>query len=53
MDGTGKNDEKGICLFKKKGKVKALDEELHSEFCAFPPSLDFDYVPSDHFSTNS
>lgn len=31
MDSSGKNDKQSICLFKKKGKVKALDEELYSE----------------------
>lgn len=33
VDGTGKDDKESICLFKKKGKVKALDEELYSESC--------------------
>lgn len=35
VDGPNKNTSElngtGICLIKKKGKVKALDEELYSE----------------------
>ncbi|KAI4873525.1 hypothetical protein NFI96_011356, partial [Prochilodus magdalenae] len=44
VDGSGKDDECGICLFKKKGKVKALDEELYKN-----DSLDLDAELDTHF----
>ncbi|TSL04391.1 Glutamine--fructose-6-phosphate aminotransferase [isomerizing] 2 [Bagarius yarrelli] len=43
VDGTGKND-KEICLFKKKGKVKALDEELYKN-----DSIDLEMELDTHF----
>uniref|UniRef100_A0AAR2KDS3 glutamine--fructose-6-phosphate transaminase (isomerizing) n=1 Tax=Pygocentrus nattereri TaxID=42514 RepID=A0AAR2KDS3_PYGNA len=44
VDGCGKDDKNSICLFKKKGKVKALDEELYKN-----DSLDLDMELDTHF----
>ncbi|KAK3555718.1 hypothetical protein QTP86_029000 [Hemibagrus guttatus] len=44
VDGTGKHDRGTICLFKKKGKVKALDEELYKN-----DSIDLDMEMDTHF----
>ncbi|XP_046873455.1 glutamine--fructose-6-phosphate aminotransferase [isomerizing] 2-like [Hypomesus transpacificus] len=44
VDGPRKNDNGSICLFKKKGKVKALDEELHKS-----DSIDLDTELDTHF----
>lgn len=42
MDGKTKETSdingKTICLIKKRGKVKALDEELHSKFKSIMPA---------------
>uniref|UniRef100_A0A8B9HS23 glutamine--fructose-6-phosphate transaminase (isomerizing) n=1 Tax=Astyanax mexicanus TaxID=7994 RepID=A0A8B9HS23_ASTMX len=44
VDGCGKVDTNSICLFKKKGKVKALDEELYKN-----DSIDLDLELDTHF----
>ncbi|XP_060792356.1 glutamine--fructose-6-phosphate aminotransferase [isomerizing] 2 [Neoarius graeffei] len=44
VDGTGKHDKESICLFKKKGKVKALDEELYKN-----DTLDLEMEMDTHF----
>ncbi|KAK2827073.1 hypothetical protein Q7C36_017999 [Tachysurus vachellii] len=44
VDGTGKHDRETICLFKKKGKVKALDEELYKN-----DSIDLEMELDTHF----
>ncbi|MCJ8740644.1 hypothetical protein PDJAM_G00061310 [Pangasius djambal] len=44
VDGTGKHDKEQICLFKKKGKVKALDEELYKN-----DAIDLEMEMDTHF----
>uniref|UniRef100_W5KJB6 glutamine--fructose-6-phosphate transaminase (isomerizing) n=1 Tax=Astyanax mexicanus TaxID=7994 RepID=W5KJB6_ASTMX len=44
VDGCGKVDTNSICLFKKKGKVKALDEELYKN-----DSIDLELELDTHF----
>ncbi|XP_030638922.1 glutamine--fructose-6-phosphate aminotransferase [isomerizing] 2 [Chanos chanos] len=44
VDGSGKTDNGDICLFKKKGKVKALDEEIYKN-----DAVDLDAELDTHF----
>ncbi|XP_017347553.1 glutamine--fructose-6-phosphate aminotransferase [isomerizing] 2 [Ictalurus punctatus] len=44
VDSSGKNDKQSICLFKKKGKVKALDEELYKN-----DAIDLELEMDTHF----
>lgn len=41
VDGTGKDQAANISLFKKRGKVKGLDEELYSMLYLFSLTLQF------------
>ncbi|XP_062867178.1 glutamine--fructose-6-phosphate aminotransferase [isomerizing] 2 [Trichomycterus rosablanca] len=44
VDATGEHNKNGICLLKKKGKVKALDEEIYKN-----DSVDLDVELDTHF----
>lgn len=52
VDGTGKDHAANISLFKKRGKVKALDEEIYSTFLSsfcfffyFVQSISINLIP--------